>query len=66
MNTLTNDPDAVRIIACHIIAERIRDAEDRRTVRATRGQRRAAARGPRPQDHPFRIRLMLRFPHSAH
>jgi hypothetical protein len=44
MNTITTNPSAASTIAHHAIAERVRDAEQRRIARTARDERRAAAR----------------------
>jgi hypothetical protein len=66
MNILTANPDAARTVAQHLIAERVRDAEQARTARAVRRQQRAVGvdrqqptAGPLP-------RWTLRFLHPAH
>ncbi len=52
MNTLTANPDAARAIAHQQIAERVRDAEQARTARAVRQERRAHAT-QKPAERPL-------------
>jgi len=49
MNTFTTDHTAAQTIARQMIAERVRDAEERRIARSVRDQRRADARASRRQ-----------------
>jgi hypothetical protein len=65
MNTLTTNPDAARIIARHTIDERVRNAEERRTVRAARAGRRSAARDRLPAGEHLPARWTLHFLHPA-
>jgi hypothetical protein len=65
VNTLTSNPDAARVIARHTIGERVRDAEERRTVRTARAERRAACRARQQTGEHLRTRWTLRFLHPA-
>ena len=51
MNAFTSNPTAAQAVARYTIEERVRDAEQRRTARAIRDQRRAAARAARVYRH---------------
>jgi hypothetical protein len=67
MNSLTSNPAAAQTLAAQMIAERVRDAEQRRTARALRDQRRAARRASRvtttAQPMPWLTRRFLRPAH---
>lgn len=70
MNTFINSPAVARAFTRQIIAERVRDAEERQAARDIRRERRAAARAARasqPQPNaPWLPGTPVRFPRPAH
>ena len=66
MNTFATNTSAAQSVARQIIAERVRDAEERRIARTVRHDRRAA-RASRPRSTSHRLSgWALRFVHPAH
>ncbi|MFZ2014236.1 MAG: hypothetical protein WAV00_10475 [Nocardioides sp.] len=67
MNSFSNNPDGVRLVAQYTIDQRVRDAEARRLARSTRPQRPTWERVAKPKTSSHHIPWwVFRYLNPAH